>query len=66
MYACMCGCVLDREGSWVCASSTALVVITNMDGHVSELIGFLEPLSPPYIHLSPYIHQSRLLAKCLA
>ena len=50
MQACVCVCVLDREGSWVFAS-TALEVVwmaMHLTGHSDYLTGFYEPLLPPY------------------
>ena len=44
-------CVLDGEGSWVFAASTALVVVwmaVHLTGYSDFLDGFCEPLSPPF------------------
>ena len=50
-----CVCVLDREVSRVVASRA--LVVTQMAVHLTSyqncLTGFCEPLSPPYIDVTP-------------
>ena len=47
---CVCVCVLDKEGSWVFASTALAVVWTAvyLTGYSDFLTNFHEPLSPPY------------------
>ena len=51
----VCMCVLDREGSWVFASTglaVLLLVLVWMDAYLTScsdyLTGFCEPFLPPY------------------
>ena len=51
----VCVCVLDREVSRVVASRALVVtqMAVHLTGYQNCLTGFCEPLSPPYIDVTP-------------
>ena len=55
VYVCVRVCVLDREVSRVVASRAPVVtqMAVHLTGYQNCLTGFCEPLSPPYIDVTP-------------